>query len=95
VYCELSHVLGWRHTLGERLNFHDIDLALDLPFMDVVQSVVRDDQRAFLRPFKHVRFLYLACVQEDVYKLASLRLTTAQQLHTCVVLLESDVVDYC
>ena len=58
VHRELSRAAARRHGLRDAADFVDLDLALDLFLVDVVDGVVGDGDHALLRPLKHVDFLH-------------------------------------
>ena len=51
--------LGGSHSLGQAAHLLNLDLPLDLLFVDVVNGLVSNYQRALLRPIKHISFLDL------------------------------------
>ena len=66
VHGELSRTLAWSDCLCQASDSFDLDAALDLLFVDVVDGFVGDCQRALLGPVKHVGLLHFAGIHEYI-----------------------------
>ena len=66
VHGELSRTLAWSDCLCQASDSFDLDAALDLLFVDVVDGFVGDCQRAFLSPVEHVGLFHFAGIHEYI-----------------------------
>ena len=57
MYCELYRALAWWDSFRHCRDVLNLDEALDLLLVDVVDAVVRDRKDSFLCPLKHVGLL--------------------------------------
>ena len=66
VHSEFRCALAWWNSLSHASYGVDLDAALDLLFVDVVDGFVGDCQRALLGPVKHVGLLHFAGIHEYI-----------------------------
>lgn len=71
------------YSAGQATNFLDLDLALNLFLVNVVDRLIGYDERALLRPIKHVCLLDLVCKEQFL---------PGKQIHTALVLLKANKV---